>query len=201
MDQASETDRFRSGTKEVRELREELWILLPIFLLSAVLFIGSFSYRFEAAMVPIFMGAIALLFSGMRLFHVLFPRSKIGEFKEEGLGGEFETLKQKIKDDLHIAHGKETTPEMAFGKEAKAFAGLLGCFLVFFLLGYLVGTFFVIVGASYYYGFKKKGTILISLIIMYSIVYGILYELMEAPLDYGVVGHWMKPILKSFHLL
>ena len=95
---------------------------------------------------------------------------------------------------------KKAAPEVTFGKEAKAFVGLLGCFLIFFLLGYLVGTFFVIVGASYYYGFKKKGIILISLISMYFVVYGILYKLMGAPLDYGVVGHWLKPILRSLHL-
>ena len=108
MDQASEADRSQSSTKEVRDLREELWILLPIFLISTVIFVGSFIYRFEAAMVPMFMGAIAVLLSAMRLFHVLFPRSKIGEFKEEGIGGEFDALKQKIKDDLHMAREKES---------------------------------------------------------------------------------------------
>lgn len=201
MDLTSEAQERRSSAKELRDLREELWILLPIFLISAVMFVGSFRYRFEAAMVPMFMGAIAVLFSGMRLFHVLFPRSRIGDFKEEGIGGEFDSLKRKIKDDLHVTPGKEAAPEVAFRKEAKAFQGLLGCLLAFLLFGYLVGTFFVIVGASYYYGFKKKRIILISLISMYFVVYGILYRLMGAPLDYGFVGYWLKPILKSFRLL
>ncbi len=70
--------------------------------------------------------------------------------------------------------------------------------LIFLLLGYIVGTFFVVVGTSYYYGFRNKTQIAISLASMYLVVYIVLYKLLEAPADFGLL---LDPILQSFNLL
>lgn len=201
MDKTPETQERELNAMGTKDLRQELWIILPIFVISACMFVGSFQYRFEAASVPMFVGAIAVLLSGMRFFHILFPRSRIGAFKEESLGSEFDSLKKKIEDDLQVVEEEGPAAQITFRKEKKAFIGLFGCFVAFFLFGYLVGTFLVVVGASYYYGFKKKGPILISLVTMYVIVYVTLYKIMGAPSYYGLVGRMLKPVLKSLHMI
>jgi hypothetical protein len=93
---------------------------------------------------------------------------------------------------------KEPARQITFREEKKAFIALFFCFISFLLFGYLVGTFFVIVGTSYYYGFKKKWKVLITLISMYFIIYVCLYRLLGAPADFGLL---LQPILESFDLL
>jgi hypothetical protein len=75
---------------------------------------------------------------------------------------------------------------------------LLGCFISFFLFGYLVGFFFVIVGTSYYYGYKKLWPIVISVVSMFIMTYVVLYKLLEAPEDFGVL---LTPILRALRLI
>ncbi len=183
---------------ELKALRGELWVILPFFLFSSFVFIGSFRYKTEASTVPMFIGFVTAILTGMRLFHILVPRSKIGGFEESGIAGTFDRMKEEIEEGTMRVEPQELTKEITFREEKKAFLALIGCLVVFLLLGYLVGTFFVILGTAYYYGYREKGPLAASLITMYAIVYLLLYKLFEAPADYGVV---LGPILKSFHLL
>jgi hypothetical protein len=82
--------------------------------------------------------------------------------------------------------------------EKKAFYALIGCFIASLLFGYMFAMVFVIAGTSYYYGYKNKLHLLISLVSMYVIVYVVLYRVLEAPMDYGLL---LEPILKSLHLI
>lgn len=184
--------------KELKNLREEMWVVLPFFIVSVYFFFGSFSYKLETRMVPMLIGAATAILSGMRLFHIIFPRSKIGQFKEAGLAREFDTLKEEIEEEtLKGKIEKEPSKEITSWDERKAFYAVMGCFLAFLLFGYLVGMFFVIIGTSYYYGYKRLVPIFISLVFMFLIVYVILYKIMEAPMNFGLV---LGPILKSLHI-
>ena len=197
-----DTDKVKEdeiGGKELRKLREELWIIVPFFIASLYFFLFSFRYKLEARTVPMLIGAGTALLTGMRLFHIIFPRSKIGQFKEAGLGGEFDTLKEELEEETLKGKYEEPPAKMiTFQDEKKAFYALIFSFLVFLLFGYMVGTFFVIVGTSYYYGYKNKVHLLISVVSMYAIVYLVLYLLLEAPMDYGLI---LEPVLRSLDLV
>ena len=186
------------SAQEKRYLREELWFILPFFIFSLYLFIGSFKYRFEASTVPKYAGLITALLTGMRLVYILFPHIKIGEFKEDGLAGEFDEIQDEIKEGTLKDHYQKQSRQINFSDEIKAFVAMIGCFLVFLLFGYLVGTFFVIVGTSYYYGYTQKGPILINLISMYILVYAVLFKLLGAPEHFGLI---LEPILKGMDLI
>ena len=183
----------------MKNLREELWIILFFFIFSVYFFFGSFSYKLEARTVPMLIGAATAILTGMRLFHILFPKSKVGQFKEAGLAGEFDTLKEEIEGEtLKGKYEEEPTKEVTFRDEKKAFLALIGCFIAFLLFGYLVGIFFVIIGTSYFYGYRRKKQLLISLISMYILAYVLLYKILGAPEDFGLV---LDPILKSLHII
>jgi len=185
--------------KEVKKLREELWIILPFFILSVYFFFGSFQYKIQASTVPMLIGAGTAILTGMRLFHIIFPRSRIGQFKEAGLAGEFDHIKEEIEEEtLKGKYEEAPAKEITFRDERKAFIALIGCFVSFLLFGYLIGMFFVIIGTSYYYGYKRPLAILVSLASMFFIVYVILNTIMEAPIDYGVL---LGPVLRSFDLI
>jgi hypothetical protein len=184
--------------KELKELRGELWVIPLFFIFAIIIFWGSFLYVFEAAMVPMLIGGVAVILAGMRFFHILFPASGIGEFKETGLAGEFDSMEKKIRKETLKDHYEEEEKPITFRQEKKAFAALLSCFFVFLLFGYLVGIFFTIVGTSYYYGFKKRGPLLISLAAMYIIVYILLIKLLEGPMFFGVL---LGPVLESLDLI
>jgi hypothetical protein len=186
------------GTKELRALRGELWIVLPFFILSVIFFGGSFQYKVEASSVPMFIGLVTTILTGMRLIYILFPGTRIGRFKEAGLGGEFDHMKGEIEEKTLKGYHEEETRGVAFSQEKKAFIALIGCFLGFLLFGYFAGTIVVIIGSSYYYGYRKKGPILISLVTMFFIVYVILYRLLEAPAYHGLL---MEPILDKLGLI
>ena len=185
--------------KELKKLREELWIILPFFIFCLYIFLGSFRYKFEARTVPEFIGIATAILVGMRLFHIIFPKSKVGEFKEAGLAGEFDSIKEGIEEGaLKGKYEEEPAKEITFRDERKAFYAAIGCVIVFVLFGYLVGMFFVIVGTSYYYGYKKKIQILISLVSMYLLGYVVLYKVLGAPADFGLV---LEPILDALDLI
>ena len=187
------------GEKELKKLREELWVVLPFFVVSLYFFVGSFRYKVEASTVPMLIGAATALLSGLRLVHILFPRSRIGQFKEAGLAGEFDHIKEEIEEEtLKGKYEEAPAKEITFRDERKAFIALIGCFVSFLLFGYLIGMFFVIIGTSYYYGYKRPLAILVSLASMFFIVYVILNTIMEAPIDYGVL---LGPVLRSFDLI
>ncbi|MFB3887420.1 MAG: hypothetical protein ACE144_19540 [Thermodesulfobacteriota bacterium] len=207
MSKVAETRRADPSPKELEKLRGELWIILPFFAFTLFIFLGSFQYKFEAAIVPMFVGAGMLILAGSRLFHIIFPKSRIGEFKESGLAGEFDSIKDQIEEELQKRQEdkmveqirvEEPAKPITFREERKAFFSLLFCFGVVLLLGYLVGGFFVIVGTCYYYGFKKKKKILIALVSMYFIIYVCLYKLLGAPTDFGIL---LQPILESLNVL
>ena len=187
------------SVKELKELRGEFWVIPPFLIFALIIFLGSFQYKFEAAMVPMLIGAVAVILAGMRFLHILFPKSKIGEFKETGLAGEFDSIEKKIKGET-LKDKYEETPERAltFREEKTAFFALISCFVIFLLFGHFVGIFYAIVGTSYYYGFKKKGPLLISLVTMYLIIYLLLNKLLEGPMFFGLI---LEPILESLDLI
>ena len=187
------------SVKELKELRGEFWVIPPFLIFALIIFLGSFQYKFEAAMVPMLIGAVAVILAGMRFLHILFPKTKIGEFKETGLAGEFDSIEKKIKGET-LKDKYEETPEKAlsFREEKTAFIALISCFVIFLLFGHFIGIFYAIVGTSYYYGFKKKGPLLISLVAMYLIVYLLLNKLLEGPMFFGLI---LEPILESLDLI
>ena len=199
MSTPSEKGKSASTAAEAKELRGELWIIVPFFLFALYLFAGSFRYKFEASTVPMFIGLATAILTGMRLCYIFYPQFRIGEFKETGLAGEFDHMKEEIEEETLKGRTEETeTKKVTFADEKKAFICIIGCFAVFLLLGYIVGTFFVIVGSSYYYGYKDKVPLLISLASLYLIVYVVLYKLLEAPADFGLL---LEPILRSLNIL
>jgi hypothetical protein len=199
MAEGTQGEKSELKPNELKNLRGELSIILPFFLFSFYLFLGSFRYKPEARTVPMFIGISTAILTGMRLFHIIFPRSRIGRFKEAGLAGKFDNLKEEIEEEaLKGKYEEEPTKEITSHDEKKAFIALIGSCGAFLLFGYLVGMFFVIVGTSYYYGYKQKGQLLMSLVFMYLIVYGVLYKLLGGPEYFGLV---MDPILKSLHII
>jgi len=192
------TKKKEISARELKNLREEMYIILPFFIVSLYFFFGSFRYKLETRMVPMLIGAATAILSGMRLFHIMFPKSKIGQFKEAGLAGEFDTMKEEIEEEtLREKYGKEPSKQITSQDEKKAFYAVIGCFLAFLLFGYLVGMFFVIIGTSYYYGYKKPLPVFICLVFVFLIVYVVLYKILGAPMNFGLV---LGPILKSLHV-
>ncbi|MFB3884938.1 MAG: hypothetical protein ACE144_06900 [Thermodesulfobacteriota bacterium] len=183
---------------ELKKLRGELVVILPIFMLSLYFFLGSFRYKPEARDVPLLIGLLTAIMTGMRLFHIIFPKSKIGQFREAGLAGEFDSKRKKIESEVLKDFREETEQKITFGDEVKAFIGLIGCFASFLLFGYIVGTFFAITGSYFYYRQRKIGSLLITLVSMYIIIYLLLYKLLEAPEDFGLL---LDPILRSLDLI
>jgi len=199
MDGGSKGKRPDLSAKELEKLRGELVVILPIFLFSLFIFLGSFQFRSGARDVPMLVGLLTAILTGMRLYHIMNPKSKIGTFKEAGLSGEFDSIKEKIEEETLHGHYEEAPGrEITFRDEIKAFIGLVGCFVAFLLFGYIVGIFFAIVGACYFYGLRKKKVILITLVSMYFIVYLLLYKILEAPADFGFV---LEPVLASLGLI
>lgn len=183
----------------LKRLRGELWIILPFFIFALYLFLGSFQYKIEAGIVPKLLGFAIVILSGMRLFHIIFPNSRIGRFKEAGLAGEFDSIKEAIKEGrLKGQYEQEVGKNITFIEERKAFIALIGSCITFVLFGYLIGSFFVIIGISYYYGFKRKIPLLVTLASTYFVVYILLYKMLQAPGDFGLV---LEPILNLFNLI
>ncbi len=195
----SGTKKQEMSLKELKKLRQELWVVVPFFVFAVYIFFGSFRYKLAARTVPMLIGIVTAILTGMRLFHIIFPKSKIGQFKEAGLAGEFDSIKDEIAEEaLKGKYVEAPTKEITFRDEGKAFLALIGCFVAFLLFGYLVALFFVIVGTSYFYGYKEKMKIFISLVSMYLLCYLVLYKLLGAPSDFGIL---LTPILESLHLI
>jgi hypothetical protein len=195
---ANEKNGVDSTGKDLKELRDELWVVVPFFLASLGFFLGSLSFKRGAGEVPMVVGFATLIMAGMRLFHIIRPQSKIGEFNEAGLAGEFDHIKDEIEEETLKGHYEEPKGKVVtWVDERKAFIGAIGSFLAFLFCGYLIGGFVVIVGASYYYGYKEKIPIAIVLGSLFLIVYVLLYKLLEAPGDFGLL---LEPILSYFDL-
>lgn len=195
----ADKEKVDSTGLKLSELRGELWVIIPFFAASLFFFLGSFQFKRGAAGVPMIIGAITAVLTGMRLYHILFPQSKIGQFKESGLAGEFDHLLEEIEEEVVKEHHEEPKrKEITFAKERKAFVGIIISFFLFLLFGYIVGSFLVIIVCSYYYGYKEKLPIAVVLISLFLIVYVVLYKLMDAPADFGIL---LEPILNSLNLL
>ena len=185
--------------KELKKLRNELWVVLPFFLAALGFFLGSFGFKKGAADVPKVIGGITAILFGMRLYYIIFPHSKIGEFKEAGLAGEFDHMKDKIEEETSKGREKEAEGKtITFAEEKKAFLGLISCFLIYLLFGYIVGSLIAVIFACYYYGYKDKLPIAVILASLFLIVYVLLYKIMEAPEDFGLL---LTPILERFELI
>jgi hypothetical protein len=196
---ANQKNGVDSTGKDLKELRDELWVVVPFFLAALGFFLGAFTFKRGAGEVPLVVGFATLVMAGMRLFHIIRPQSKIGEFNEAGLAGEFDHLKDEIEEETLKGHYEEPKGKVVtWVDERKAFIGAIGSFLAFLLCGYLIGSFVVIVGASYYYGYKEKLPIAVVLGSLFLIVYVLLYKLLEAPGDFGFL---LDPILRSLDLI
>ena len=194
----NEKSKVDSTGEDLKELRDELWIVVPFFLIALGFFLGSFSLSWGAGSVPMMVGFATVIMMGMRLFHIIFPQSKIGEFNEEGLAGEFDHIKEEIEEETLKKHYEDPEEQaVTAADERKAFLGAIISFLIFLLFGYIVGSLVLIVVLSYYYGYKEKRFIAIVTASLFLIVYVILYKLMEGPDDFGLL---LKPILKSLDL-
>jgi hypothetical protein len=185
-----------SQGKRINKSRGELIVVLPFFIFSLSILLASIGYRKEASLVPILSGGAGFILSGMRMIYLLFPQYGIGEFKQGGIAKEFDDMKDEIEEELHLK--SQEGDKISFQDEKKAFIYLIGCLIVFLLFGYLVGLFFVIVGCCYYYDYRDWVPIGISLVSLYLIVYLILYKLMEAPADFGLL---LGPILRSYRII
>ncbi len=196
-----ENEEQESGlsAKELHKLRDELWVVIPFFAMSLLFFLGSFGFKRGAGYVPGVIGAVTAILTGMRLYHIIFPQSKIGEFKEAGLAGEFDHIKETIEEETLKGHYEEPKGKVVtFADERKAFFGLIGCFILFLCFGYIIGGLFTVVAACYYYNFRDKLQIAIVLASLFFIVYVVLYKLLEGPEDFGLL---LAPILQSLDLI
>ncbi len=188
-----------STGKDLRELKDELWIVVPFFLIALGFFLGSFSVSREAGVVPMAVGLVTAIILGLRLFHILFPQSRIGEFDQGSLAGEFDHLKDKIEEETLKEHHEEPEgKKITAADEIKAFLGAIIGLLIFICFGYIVGSLMVIVALSYYYGYREKLPIAIVVASLFLIVYVVLYKLLEGPQGFGLL---LKPILKWLDLL
>lgn len=198
MDVAEGVKGKESNGKKTNKPRGELVVVIPFFIFSIAILLASIGYRKEASLVPILSGTIGLILSGMRLIYLFFPQYRIGEFKQGGLAKEFDDMRDEIEADLHLKSQGEESEGISLRDEMKAFIYLIGCFAAFLLFGYLVGLFFVIAGCCLYYDYRDWRPIIISLVSMYLIVYLILYKLLGAPADFGLL---LEPILTSYHII
>jgi len=195
----TEKNSVDSTGMDLKELRGELCVIIPFFLASLGFFLGSFTFKRGAGGVPMAVGFITLIMTGMRLFHIIRPQSKIGEFNETGLAGEFDQIKDEFKEETLKDHLRKTeSKEVTFAVESKAFIGIIGSFFIFLLFGYIVGCMITIVWCSYYYGYREKLPIAIVVASLFFIVYVVLYKLMEAPADFGML---LEPILTSLNII
>ena len=187
--------------QELKKLRDELWVVIPFFLASVYFFLGSFELKKGAADVPMGLGVIGAILFGMRLYHICFPHSRIGEFKDAGLAGEFDHMKDQIEEEaMKGREGEESQVKknITFAVRMKAFFGIIICFLIYLLFGYIVGSLIALIFGCYYYGYKDKLTIAIILASLFVIVFVLLYRIMEAPEDFGLL---LTPILQKFELI
>jgi hypothetical protein len=188
-----------SKSRKIQKSRGELIVVVPFFIFSISILLASIGYKPEASLVPILSGSTGLILSGMRLIYLFYPQYGIGEFKQGGLAQEFDNIKEEIVEGLHLEiHDDEQADEISSHDEKKAFIYLIGCFAVFLLFGYLVGLFFVVLGCCYYYDYWDWMPSTISLVSMYLIVYLILYKLLGAPADFGLL---LEPILRSYRII
>jgi len=188
-----------STGKDLKELRNELWVVVPFVLASLGFFLGSFSFKRGAGGVPMVVGFLTLVMSGMRLYHIIRPQSKIGEFNEAGLAGEFDHMKDVIEEETLKGHYEEPKGKVVtVVDERKAFLGVFISFLCFLLFGYIIGGFVAIVFGTLYYGYRDRLPIAVVLASLFLIVYVLLYKLLEAPGDFGLL---LDPILRSFNLI
>lgn len=184
---------LESSEKKRKKLRGELWILVPFFAWSAYVFFGSFRYKFEAATVPMLLGFATLILVGMRLFHVVFPHSRIGRFEESGLAGEFDHIKEEIEEETLKGHYEDQpTKQLTFRDEGKAFLALIYSCMCFILFGYVVGAILVVIGTTYYYGYRKIVPIIITSASVFVLLYVVLYRLFGAEITWGLV---LEPVL------
>jgi hypothetical protein len=198
MDRIDQSREPEAAKRDRKKRDGEIWIIIPFFLVSSYMFAGSFQYKVEASTVPMFVGLIGMALTGVRLFHLLFPRFRLGRFKEVGLAEDFDSLKKKIETKTLGKEADEERREYTFADEKKPILALIGSFAVFLLFGYLVGSFLVVLGTSFYFGFRKKKPISITLGILFVIVWVVLYKFLRAPADFGLL---LKPLLKVLHVI
>lgn len=180
------------------KLPGELWIIIPFFSFALYIFLGSFQYKVEASTVPMSVGLVAVLLTGIRLIHLLFPQLPVGKFEETGLAEDFDHLKKKIETKTLGRQAAGEEKESPFESEKKPLIALIASFLIFLLFGYLVGSFLVVLGTSFFFGFRKKKPILVTMGMLFLIVWVILYGLLKSPPGFGLV---LGPLLKALRLI
>jgi len=199
MEEIAKTKHPETEDKETESSRGELIVVIPFFLFCLSILLGSLQYQIEASLVPLMSGSAGLILSGMRIIYLLFPQWGIGEFKQGGLAQEFDDIKDDIAEERNLQnYAEEQAETITFQAEKKAFLYLVGCFAAFVLMGYLVGLFCAVVGCSYYYHYRDKWPIIISLASLYVIVYVILNKLLDAPAYYGLL---LEPVLRYYRVI
>lgn len=187
------------GQRELKKLRGELWIILPFVVASGYFFLGSFRYKPEAATVPMVMGFATFLLVALRLFHILVPTSRIGQFREAGLAGEFDHLKDEIEEETLKGKHEEAPSRKITGRdERKAFLALGLSTLAFVLFGYAVGGVLVVITTARYYGYRRWGPILASAASVFVLLYVILHRLFGAEMSWGAL---LGPLLTALDLI
>lgn len=198
MTDASAGTRSASGSMERRRLRGELLIVLPFFLTSLYFFLGSFRYKHDAAIVPMLVGAATAVVTGLRLFHLVVPTSRIGRFQDAGLAGEFDRMKEDIEEEALAGRVDEgPARSITFRDERKAFLALLGACLSCVFFGYVAGMFVTVVGTARAYGYRKKGPLVVTVSSLFVVLYFVLIRLLEAPPSFGLV---LTPLLAALGL-
>ena len=199
MEEITKTTQPKTEGNQVGSARGELVVVVPFFLFCLCILLGSLQYHIEASLVPIMSGSLGLILSGMRILYLLFPRWGIGAFKQGGLAQEFDDIKDDIKEERNLKNdADDQTDTITFRDEKKAFLYLVGSFAAFVLLGYLIGIFCAVVGCGYYYRYRDKWPIIISLASLYLIVYVLLNKLLEAPAYHGLL---LEPVLRYYRII
>lgn len=166
----------------------ELLVLMPFFIFSALIFFGSFNYKFEARAVPMFIGLVTMLLSGARVLSILRGRST----KEMvGIGGDFDKIKDDLRTEFLEGRIQEEKKRITWRDEVRGYVLLVMNFLSIFLFGFWIGIFLGFIGSARLYRFKQYKSIFWMILSAYLFVYVICYRLMGFPLYKGVVLEWI----------
>jgi len=184
----TEDAQHKLSVKREKRRSGELLVLIHFFIFSMFIFWGSFSYKFEARAVPMFIGFITMILSGARLFTVILKRSP----KEMvGIGGDFDKIKDELQAELFEDRIQEEEKEITWRDEIKGFLLLAMNFLSIFLFGYWIGIFLAFTGSAWLYRFKEIKSIFWMLLSAYIFGYLICYKMMGFQLYKGILLEWI----------
>jgi len=166
----------------------ELLVLTPFFIFSALIFFGSFYYKFEARAVPMFIGFATMLLTGARVVSILLGK---GQREMVGIGGDFDKIKSDLRAEFMEGRIQEVEKKITWLDEVKGYVLLIMNYLAILLFGFWIGIFLGFVGSAWLYRFKQIKSIFWMLLSAYLFVYVICYKFMGFPLYKGLVLDWI----------